>query len=256
MIVDYAGFPALSMAKPDRVCLRTANGADLVQYIENKKSDTQATIWKRDSTKEIILGIPGTHSLQDWATDISAVPVAYFDPDIECRGECRVHYGFLKAWNSIKSDVKKGLGSALKKHPGYGVTITGHSLGGALATLAFVSLARSQFGVRHAFTYGQPRVGNKDFAYFVDRLAKASEKSPGNFFRVTHANGRSHETGYTRKAITDFGIASMLQMAFRGCPRYSSTTCTVVLSTGSRLKFPPRKQRSAVLSMNLSAVIF
>lgn len=46
--------------------------------------------------------------------------------------------------------------------------ITGHSLGGALAVLCALNL-RATFGVMsEVYTYGEPRIGNKNFAAFAD----------------------------------------------------------------------------------------
>eukprot|EP01129_Flabellula_baltica_P004750 TRINITY_DN1677_c0_g1_i2.p1 TRINITY_DN1677_c0_g1~~TRINITY_DN1677_c0_g1_i2.p1 ORF type:complete len:152 (+),score=18.49 TRINITY_DN1677_c0_g1_i2:566-1021(+) len=49
------------------------------------------------------------------------------------------------------------------------VSITGHSLGGAFATLATVDLAKDDIVVANLITYGSPRVGNQAFVeYFYD----------------------------------------------------------------------------------------
>jgi hypothetical protein len=56
--------------------------------------------------------------------------------------------------------------------------VTGHSLGGAVATLAAAYLRASGTAVS-LYTYGSPRVGNAAFADFVSA-------QPGGEIRVTH----------------------------------------------------------------------
>ncbi|KAH8827784.1 Alpha/Beta hydrolase protein [Flagelloscypha sp. PMI_526] len=75
--------------------------------------------------------------------------------------------------------------SLLEKHPEYELVTTGHSLGGALSTLAAISLKHNfpETPVR-CYTYGAPRVGNQVFADFVnaelgDRFHRVVNKDDG-----------------------------------------------------------------------------
>jgi len=71
----------------------------------------------------------------------------------------RVHAGFLSAFKEV-SDQLDALARA--KAPGQRLWLTGHSLGGALATLAAAHLGTSV--VQGLSTYGCPRVGDAAFA--------------------------------------------------------------------------------------------
>lgn len=67
-------------------------------------------------------------------------------------------------------------------HPSFGVVVTGHSLGGAVATIAAAYLRQQPASAPTTvdlITYGSPRVGNNAFAGFVTA-------QPGAEFRVTH----------------------------------------------------------------------
>jgi hypothetical protein len=96
-----------------------------------------------------ILSFRGTQaqSTEDLAADLLFLPTPY--------GSSTVHTGFLleidKIWPKIESDFKKEI---TKTPPPIPVWATGHSLGGALATLA---------GMRYEFqavvTFGEPPVG-------------------------------------------------------------------------------------------------
>jgi hypothetical protein len=51
------------------------------------------------------------------------------------------------------------------------ISITGHSLGGAIAALATYELSFSHYFINRMYTYGQPCVGNKDWVIsFTSRL--------------------------------------------------------------------------------------
>ena len=86
----------------------------------------------------------------------------------------RVHRGFLRTWtvNSIDSEVLQFVGALLAARPPAErkVVCCGHSLGGAVATLAAFDIARGACGVAvpesnvMCYTFGCPRVGNHAFA--------------------------------------------------------------------------------------------
>ena len=73
----------------------------------------------------------------------------------------RIHAGFYTAYGLVSQIVKERL-AEVEHLPLY---ITGHSLGGALATLATQDLERSGFKdqIAACYTFGSPRVGNAFF---------------------------------------------------------------------------------------------
>jgi hypothetical protein len=74
------------------------------------------------------------------------------------------------------------------QNPGYATIITGHSLGGALATLAFTDLRANNIPLKTTYTLGAPRVGNPAYADFNDKLSGASDAPGhiGDLVRITH----------------------------------------------------------------------
>ncbi|KAK6383039.1 hypothetical protein LTS17_003709 [Exophiala oligosperma] len=101
------------------------------------------------------------------------------EPSDICSG-CQAHSGFLDSWNSAKSIVQGAVDGARQANPSYSIVSTGHSLGGALATLAAADLRNSGYNIA-LYTYGSPMVGNVALATFI------TGQSGGNY-RVTHAN--------------------------------------------------------------------
>ena len=156
----------------------------LVKTINNLVTDTQAAIFRDDTAKELILSFPGTASVQDFVTDFVFVPLNQTTAT-GCT-DCRVHGGFYTAWRSIADEVTTALADLRAQNPGYNTIITGHSLGGAIATLAYTDLKASGVPVQTAYTMGSPRVGNPTYADFNDRLSGASDTNLGTLIRITH----------------------------------------------------------------------
>ncbi|KAK5994457.1 putative feruloyl esterase A-like protein [Cladobotryum mycophilum] len=168
-IVYYAAFPSTGY-KP---CTDLSEGVKQLKYINNTKTDTQAALFQVDARKELILGIPGTASDIDRDTDLDFPPL----PTI-----------LLATPAQTAKCTRAAIKAALAVNPTYNVVISGHSLGGAIAHLAFGSLKPQALNVANLFTYGSPRVGDQKFADYIDSLAGASDTTEGIAHRVTHYN--------------------------------------------------------------------
>nr|CDJ97920.1 Lipase domain containing protein [Haemonchus contortus] len=79
--------------------------------------------------------------------------------------------GHLVLWPSVEEVLKD------PKYAGYKTVFTGHSLGGALAALAAARTAKQGFRTGDQitmYTYGEPRVGDAQFATNFDAMIKDS----------------------------------------------------------------------------------
>lgn len=78
----------------------------------------------------------------------------------------QLHEGFTNAYRSIQDRIHDYV---RQQRPG-SVTITGHSLGGALATLCAIDIQLTYQGNHpvEIYTFGAPRVGNSDFQTLYD----------------------------------------------------------------------------------------
>jgi hypothetical protein len=75
----------------------------------------------------------------------------------------KVHKGFYRALELVYDDFKE----KCKRHMSYNkkpLWVVGHSLGGALATLAAFRLVTDGVSVHQVEVFGSPRVGNESFA--------------------------------------------------------------------------------------------
>ncbi len=76
--------------------------------------------------------------------------------------EGKVHVGFRDAYDEVALEIEESLTD--KNHDRWPLFITGHSLGGALATVATQSLERIIGDqISACYTYGSPRVGNNEY---------------------------------------------------------------------------------------------
>jgi len=74
---------------------------------------------------------------------------------------CLVHRGFQSALNRVWDQVRRQLSQYRLERPEAEICLTGHSLGGALALLAYSRVPDPKIS---AFTFGCPRVGDSGFA--------------------------------------------------------------------------------------------
>lgn len=103
--------------------------------------------------------------LEDWLADLKVCKkLGPFN--------CRVHAGFLEAltfaWPEITTAIEQLRTTARQKRCAFGLTFAGHSLGGALATLAAAKVLEQGGEVSGLWTFGAPRVGGLRFALGVE----------------------------------------------------------------------------------------
>ncbi len=101
----------------------------------------------------VCVAFRGTQSITDWIRNLQIVPTSHPGG--------HVHLGFSTAldqiWTRISDELARQ-GGAQKF-----VWITGHSLGGAMATLAGMRLHEADRKVTGFHTFGQPKVAKADF---------------------------------------------------------------------------------------------
>lgn len=122
-----------------------------------------------DSVNSVLyVFIRGTETQQEWLDDLKfqqvTLPVWFGNtPGV------LVHDGFLNLWlgfqDSIMSAITDSLSSVSR------VVISGHSLGGALASLCALLLSLNTTLPIYGYTFGKPRVGNIAYAAYVNSQA-------------------------------------------------------------------------------------
>ncbi|EON66737.1 hypothetical protein W97_05983 [Coniosporium apollinis CBS 100218] len=179
------------------------------------------------SAPRIILAFRGTYSIANTIADLSTLPQEYLpypggddtshdqaslldkaldSLHVSKRGashstadkctNCTVHSGFYRSWLNTRSKILADLAQARAAYPSYTLTLVGHSLGGAVATLAALDFDARGWEP-HVTTFGEPRVGNEHLMRYIDShlveppngTAAATDSNPAKrrFRRVTHA---------------------------------------------------------------------
>jgi predicted lipase len=96
-----------------------------------------------DSTnRKIVVSFRGSSSVRNWLTNVD---FSVMQTDL-CDG-CTVHQGFWRSWLEARPGILAAVKEAVSRNPGYGIVSTGHSLGGALATLCAATLRNSGYDV-------------------------------------------------------------------------------------------------------------
>ena len=159
------------------------------RYFNNKGRDTQAYIFR--TSRFMVLAFRGSQEPKDWLTNFTT---QLRNLTIQKNGivsissyKGRVHAGFFLAWAIIEGAVlaqisQWQLEAAEKGEALPPLYITGHSLGGALATIAAAALSDNGIDVAGVYTFGQPRVGDR---LFVSQL---NSHINGKVFRFVNHN--------------------------------------------------------------------
>ena len=120
------------------------------------------------TTKTVIVSFRGTSDFKDWLDDFDAVTL----PFGAVPGFGFVHMGFQLVYEHVRSSVATLLAGCAGIAR---IIVTGHSLGGALATLSTVDIAKNDVPVvnksyREMWTFAGPRTGAPDFAGNFNKL--------------------------------------------------------------------------------------
>ncbi|KAE8149568.1 alpha/beta-hydrolase [Aspergillus avenaceus] len=137
--------------------------------------DTTGYLALDRTQKLIVLAFRGTVSDENGWTDLM---LGYTDAATACDG-CKAHKGFWGASTAAMDNLTSTIDTAVAQNSDYKLVVTGHSLGGAIATLAAVRL-RNAGHTLDLYTFGAPSVGNLAFAQYI------TDQGSGNNYRLTH----------------------------------------------------------------------
>lgn len=131
----------------------------LLESQDRGVTDTQVAILHRLEGQELYVVFRGSEKSIDWINNFQFRQQIYPYGD-ESRTDVRFHQGFMTAYFSVRDRLQ----AEIRKYPDCAITVTGHSLGGAVGTIAALDL---QYNItQHTgqliqlYTFGAPRVGN------------------------------------------------------------------------------------------------
>ena len=131
----------------------------------------------RMGRRDIVIALRGTATCLEWAENMRdlLVQIPGEDDSVQGQGQPKVECGFLSLYKtrgahvpSLAESVVQEIQRLMEVYKGetLSITVTGHSLGAALAVLVADELSTCDFEVPPlaVFSFGGPRVGNRGFA--------------------------------------------------------------------------------------------
>lgn len=167
------------------------------------KQNEEDRITTMTSKGKMYIAFAGTENSTDVKTDTTATdtrfPAEWLRPGDHA---ARVHSGFLRVYTQLRPRLLRLVAGV---PPGTSLVLCGHSLGGALATLAALDLSSSSSKVQ-VYTFGQPQVGDGGFVKLFDarvpnavRVVNPYDPVPRSLSAVfLHTKGYHPVSSFTR----------------------------------------------------------
>jgi predicted lipase len=125
---------------------------DLVK-VYDYEFDTFGLIAYNKFDKELVISFRGTNAIDipNWSMNFKSEKVPYEDVE-----GAQIHAGWYIGWKNLRDDTLAKVADMIWKYQPKKILLTGHSLGGALATLAAIEIKlHSGFmGDIQLYTYG------------------------------------------------------------------------------------------------------
>lgn len=143
----------------------------------------QAFVGVAENLNSIVVAFRGTQktSMKNWVEDLYFKELDLNYPGVS---DAMVHRGFYAAYHNttLRDKIVTAVRSIQKERSELGITITGHSMGGAMAAFCALDLTANYLTKNiEVYTFGQPRLGNAAFAAFYIATVPRT-------IRVTHAH--------------------------------------------------------------------
>jgi predicted lipase len=170
----------ISVGDTDYTVVTTIYANDLSTDIDPSRSDDEVSIGLicQDQTGDVVIAIRGTEGTLEWIhdADFLLVPCPFLT------GAGHTEDGFTAMYESLRTGVVANSPTVVNALPKLSfprsvssVTICGHSLGGALATLLALDVAANTvYKNPSVYTFGSPRTGDSLFASTYDQVVKNS----------------------------------------------------------------------------------
>ena len=174
---------ALTAGGVDYTVVTTIYANDLATDMNPSRVDDEVSIGlicQVDQTGDVVIAIRGTEGILEWVHDAEFLQV----PCPFLVGAGHTEDGFTDMYESLRTGAAPNSPTVVGALPKLtfprsvgSMTVCGHSLGGALATLLALDVAaNTAFSNPAVYTYGSPRVGDSLFAGTYDQVVKNSSR--------------------------------------------------------------------------------
>ncbi len=127
----------------------------------------------------VVIAFRGTSNPWEIVEDVEIAATDYqgCSGDKSAGDACFIHSGFYSAYKNLAANLEAAVASLVppSARDSTRLLITGHSLGGALATIAAYELSLIGYRVSGVHTFGSPRVGSLMFAQAFDCVVGRGE---------------------------------------------------------------------------------
>lgn len=156
-----------------------------------------------------VLAFRGSNSAVDWVSDFIAQQTTYRP----VKNAGLTHKGFTDIYMSARTQIIEIINQLPQGRP---LFITGHSLGGALATLAALDLANNtSFIDPIVYTYGAPRVGDPKFASSYNASIGTHWRFQNEFDIVPHLPTLVYQSPKTKQTYYYMHAKGEVKRSFR-----------------------------------------
>lgn len=162
-------------------CNGLTKGFEMIELIVDVEHCLQAYVGVAKDLNAIVIAFRGTqeHSIQNWIADLYWKQLDCNYPGIS---DAMVHHGFYSAYHNttLRPGIMNAVKSAKELYGDLQIMVTGHSMGGAMASFCGLDLMVN-FGMQNVqvMTFGQPRIGNAAFSSYFSQIVP-------NTIRVTN----------------------------------------------------------------------
>jgi predicted lipase len=140
------------------------------RYEANSGKSTQSVVVGDAAKNNIYVSFRGTMgTVKQWMADLDFKWKSWSD----CSG-CKVHNGFYSIHQMVRDGTLANLKKAVAAMPRADIYITGHSMGGAIATLfsMYLHVHHPTMAPTQLYDIGCPRLGNSAFGSKLDEYFK------------------------------------------------------------------------------------
>lgn len=140
------------------------------------EEDELVVIGYNNQYDAIFVGFRGSSNIQNWLDNLKVDFIKPYNSS-----SIAVEHGFYKIYNALNQQLHTTVSNLLLKYNTNRILVTGHSLGGAIATLFAFNICYYEmpYQMYSLVTFGSPRVGNEYFSEYISTCDFTS-------FRITH----------------------------------------------------------------------
>ncbi|KAM7467072.1 hypothetical protein LguiB_014634 [Lonicera macranthoides] len=162
-------------------CDDLTKGFEIIELIVDVQNCLQAFVGVAKDLDAIVIAFRGTkeRSIMNWIEDLYWKQLDLNYPGVS---DAMVHHGFYYAYHNttMRPEVLSSIERAKKLYGDLKIMVTGHSMGGAMASFCGLDLTVNCKAKNvQVMTFGQPRIGNAAFASYYSQLVP-------NTIRVTN----------------------------------------------------------------------